>query len=197
MPDRTPFDGEKLAELILYVVNAVEDPSKLGAVKLHKILYFSDLLYFVQTGGSITGASYIRMPRGPWCEKGEATIDDLQAASRLVERSVPYFSYTQRRFFALDDADVDGRFKATEISLVDSVVGAICFGHSAASISAATHNDLWKHFDDRAPLPLDCAIPATFLEPDDEAVAAALADVDDATWSWSDSALKHSHAAVQ
>lgn len=197
MPDRTPFDGEKLAELILYVVNAVEDPSKLGAVKLHKILYFSDLLYFVQTGGSITGASYIKMPQGPWCEPGEATIHGLQATSRLVERKVPYFNYSQRRFFALDNADVDGQFKATEISLVDAVVSAICFGHSAASISAATHNDLWTYFDHKAPLPHDCAIPATFREPDSEAVASALSDIDESTWSWSDAAFGRAQAAVQ
>lgn len=197
MPDRTPFDGEKLAELILYVVNAVEDPSKLGAVKLHKVLYFSDLIYFIQTGGSITGASYIRMPQGPWCESGEAKIYGLKGASRLVERKVPYFGYTQRRFFALDDARVDGRFKATEISLIDSVVGAVCFDHSAASISAATHTDLWKYFDDREPLPLDRAIPAKFLEPDDDTVEAVISDLDEETWTWSEAALARSPAAVQ
>src|SRR5688500_17379928 len=102
---QTALGSAKLDALVLYIVNRVENPSELGATKLHKVLWFSDLAMFAKHERSIAGETYIKMPRGPWGEHVESSLDRLKAAGALVERKTPHYNKIQRRFFALRDAD--------------------------------------------------------------------------------------------
>lgn len=170
MPDRTPFNGEKLAELILYIVNRSEDASRLGATKLQKILWFSDLHYFHRHGRSITGSTYRRMNQGPWNSVVDQAIKRLETDHRLAERPSVHPKYKLRRFFALEEARVDDTFVASEISLVDEMVDVICNDFNANEISAVTHDHIWKYFDTGDEISLAAAMPATFIETDPDVV---------------------------
>ncbi|WP_194912407.1 Panacea domain-containing protein [Azospirillum sp. INR13] len=161
------LDNAKLDALILYIVNRVENPADLGATKLHKILWFSDLAIFANYGKSIAGETYIKMPRGPWGEHVESSIDRLKASGMLAERREPHYNRTQRRFFATKNADIS-RFLPEEISVVDSMISAICSHHTATSISDFSHSDIWEMTLDRQSIPLETVFAMTTAEPDEE-----------------------------
>ena len=65
------MSNKKLMEAILHIVQRFKDePDKLGAVKLNKILWFSDVLEYQENLAdgkrqSLTGERYIKKPHGP------------------------------------------------------------------------------------------------------------------------------------
>ena len=59
------FDGSKFRELVLYIAEQSEGDPRFGAVKLNKILYYSDFEAFRVLGESITGATYRKLSEGP------------------------------------------------------------------------------------------------------------------------------------
>ena len=113
------IDDAKLDALILFIVNRVENPADLGATKLHKILWFSDLAMFANHGKSIAGETYIKMPQGPWGEHVESSLDRLKASGLLAERREPHYNRMQRRFFPLQKIAERSRFSPEEISVVE------------------------------------------------------------------------------
>jgi hypothetical protein len=56
-------EHEKLAELILYISDRQETDELYGSVRLAKTLFYSDFLYYLTTGKSITNERYIRRRR--------------------------------------------------------------------------------------------------------------------------------------
>ena len=59
-------NGEQmLGELILYVAGKCSEDRMFGAIKLNKILWWSDFLAYAQYGRPITGVQYRRLGHGP------------------------------------------------------------------------------------------------------------------------------------
>src|ERR1035437_6112774 len=58
-------DHRRLRELMLYIAQRCADAPKFGAIKLNKILFWSDFTAFTRTGDSITGEAYHKQPFGP------------------------------------------------------------------------------------------------------------------------------------
>ncbi len=91
------MDATKFDNLVHYVCARCQDPSLLGAVKLNKVLWYSDAAAYLALGSSITGATYIKRQFGP------VPRDILQARQRLmnkgaiIERDALYFDYQQKR----------------------------------------------------------------------------------------------------
>jgi len=136
-------DREKLKELMLYVAARSATDPNFGAIKLNKILYFSDFLMYGRTGQSITGCTYQKLDHGPapreivrerkaMAKKGEATTAACIA-----------YGHTQKRLVPLREANLDV-FTASEISLVDFVIEALQ-EHNARQVSDMTHDETgWK-----------------------------------------------------
>ncbi|MGO4836011.1 Panacea domain-containing protein, partial [Rhizobiaceae sp. 2RAB30] len=61
------FSRDKLRAAVLHVISSCK-PDRLGAVKLHKVLYYSDMLSYLDTGKPVTGAEYRKRPFGPTCD---------------------------------------------------------------------------------------------------------------------------------
>jgi antitoxin SocA-like protein len=60
------LDDTKLKELILHMAKQnVQDNWKFGAVKLNKLLFYSDFLSYLRRGVSITGQEYFAIQEGP------------------------------------------------------------------------------------------------------------------------------------
>src|ERR1700677_2825411 len=56
---------QRFRELIIYVSKNSEDDPYFGAIKLNKILYYSDFRAFERFGIPLTGAVYFRLRNGP------------------------------------------------------------------------------------------------------------------------------------
>ena len=136
------FDREKLKATILYTCQRCEQ-DQLGAVKLHKVLYFSDMLRFIQSGHPITGSTYRKRPLGPTCDQLLSTLSDLESAGMLEIQNVDYFGYIKKAYIPLVIAPVE-RLSKSDISLLDAVIEFVCNNNSAKTISEFSHNKAWE-----------------------------------------------------
>jgi hypothetical protein len=136
-------DLEKLGNLTHYICYQCHDPSVLGATKLNKVLWYSDLLAFLKLGHSITGERYIKRQFGPVPEHILGVVEELESKDALVVRDVEFFGKQKTEYVALTEPDIS-MFKPEEISIVDSIIDVVCHKHTATSISMASHDVIWK-----------------------------------------------------
>jgi len=133
----------KFKNLVHYICYYCEDePAKLGATKLNKILWLSDVFSYVRTGCPITEERYIKLPYGPAPQTIDDALKSLQQEQHILVRNRAYPQPTL--FIALDKPKLSG-FSAEQISLVDSIINWVVNEHSATSISQFSHDfDAWQ-----------------------------------------------------
>ncbi len=134
---------DKLKELIHYICHRCEDPTKLGAIKLNKVLWFSDVWAYMVFGSSITGDSYIKRQHGPVPKNVLSAIVELEQEQKMISRCANFHGYNKKEFFSLMRPDLSS-FNANEISFVDEAIDFVCDGHTAKSISDKTHDEIWE-----------------------------------------------------
>lgn len=136
------FDRAKLKDVILYAC-AKCDPSRMGAVKLNKVLYFSDMLRYANVGTPLTGATYRKRPKGPTCEQLLYVLSELALENSLQIRDVEYFGYLKKEYTVLTKNAGESLSEA-ERALVDEVVEFVCVNNTAKTISEFSHNRAWE-----------------------------------------------------
>lgn len=140
--NRARLNRDKLRAAVLYVAGSCA-PEDLGAVKLHKVLYYSDMLSFLDTGAPITGAEYRKRPFGPTCDAVLPVIDDLVREQAISVETVPYHGYRKKQFRLQRQADTN-QLSAGEKALLDEMVEFVCKNHSAKTISEFSHDMVWE-----------------------------------------------------
>lgn len=136
------FNYEKFKDLVHYICHTA-DRDELGAVKLNKILWFSDMITYIKKGKSLTGAVYVKRQHGPVPKEILRALDDLSEEQKMIVREVLYFGNTKREYISLVEPQI-GRFNAPEIDLIANLTHHICHNHTAGSISEATHDKIWE-----------------------------------------------------
>jgi hypothetical protein len=152
------FDSQRLKELMLYVSERLFDDPSFGAVKLNKVLYFSDFIAYSSLGHSITGATYQKQLQGPTARQLLLAQRELESedAAELIDRA--YFAgYTQKRLIPQRKADLSS-FTAEEISLVDEVIEDLR-GRSAKEVSDLSHRAVgWQIAEVGEDIPYETAL---------------------------------------
>ena len=168
---KKPFDRKKFKALVHYVIWKCPDPAKLGAVKLHKILWKSDAAHYLLHGESITGARYVKREWGPTAQALLPVRDELAKEGKI--------RYWRDRKFAgdwpkdvyeakaLPPKDVLSR---EQQSIVDYWVQHICMEHTAASISEETHGYAWEIAEMGEDLPIYAALVDRIEEPTEKEI---------------------------
>jgi hypothetical protein len=116
---------EKFRELILYISQKCATDPRFGAVKLNKILFFSDFLSYAKTGDPITFFEYQRLPNGP------APRRLIPVRSKMLEERILGIQEVRLRSGKTQKRTVNLRlpnlkiFTGEEIELVDSVIEAL------------------------------------------------------------------------
>ena len=141
MSEALQFDQNKFRDLVHFVISRCQ-PEELGRVKLHKILYFSDMLGFLASGRPITGEDYIKQKFGPTARHLQSALRDLANAGRVEVSERAYFGYPKQDFVSRTDPDLS-RFSEAEIAIVEDMVDFVC-ARTAREISEFSHNDAWK-----------------------------------------------------
>jgi hypothetical protein len=140
-----PEDSDqKLGELILYISKkSVNDPD-FGAVKLNKILYFSDFFAYGNWGKAITGAEYQHLRLGPAPRRLLPVRAQLEKDGALARQNVQLIGERKQvRTVNLREPNLD-LFTAREISLVDDVIEQLA-GRNADDVSELSHREVgWK-----------------------------------------------------
>jgi hypothetical protein len=151
---------ERLARVAHYVI-AHCPPEKLGATKLNKVLWYSDVLFYRASGRSITGGeAYEKRQFGPVPKNINGVLRALRAEGKIQERSSPTPAGSRREFLWVQHPDLDG-FEPEEIDTLRDVMAWICDGESAVSISEKTHDALW----DETEIGLDISVRAGAIFP--------------------------------
>lgn len=143
------MDRQKFKELILYISERCETQVRFGAIKLNKILYFSDVRCFAQTGTPITGARYFKLPKGPAPRALVPVTAEMEARQELKLRTVG----SMKKTFALRPADLS-KFSGTEIAIVDRVIEEL-WDMDADAVSDASHGPGWWWAADQQDIPYE------------------------------------------
>ena len=78
------LNWEKYKALVHYVCEkAGSDPSVLGVIKLNKVLWYSDAIYYMMTGSPITGETYVKGQHGPVPKNIIRAIDELVSEKKI------------------------------------------------------------------------------------------------------------------
>lgn len=136
------FDRNKLKAVILHVCRTVAS-DRLGAVKLHKILYFLDMIYFAQSGRAVTGAEYKKRPNGPTCVPLLPILSEMERDGMVQIGQSDYFGLRKTDYIALVEPDY-ARLAADEVALLDEVADFVCNRNSARTISEFSHRRPWE-----------------------------------------------------
>ncbi len=136
------FDRAKLRAVILYACSRCE-PSELGAVKLHKVLYYADMIQYAYLGTPVTGATYRKRAFGPTCDQLLLTLADLVREKALEVKEVEYFGYFKKEYIAKESSEPN-RLNDDERHLLDEVLDFVCRRNTAKTISEFSHNRAWE-----------------------------------------------------
>jgi antitoxin SocA-like protein len=118
-------DEQKLAELILYISQKCANDLTFGAVKLNKILCFSDFVFYAYHNRGITNVEYQKLPNGPAPRRLMPVRDKLVENGDLAIQEVALKGgYTQKRTVNLRKPNLE-IFTGAEIAMVDSVIESL------------------------------------------------------------------------
>jgi hypothetical protein len=124
-------------------VIAKSEPSRLGAIRLNKILWYTDALAFRASGASITGETYIKRQHGPVSKHVLTALGELEHDRVIVIRKRDLFAHQLTEYIAVADPDLTG-LSTQEIAMVEGIRGMICDNFTAMEISEASHDQVWQ-----------------------------------------------------
>jgi hypothetical protein len=135
---------EKLKEALHYVIARCDDPTRLGAIRINKIMLFADRYAYRVNGASITADSYVKRRLGPVPKNVLAAIGELAGDEKIAVREAPVpGGLVMRHFFKLKEPEVDA-LSEQDRRILDAFAGVICDSFSANEISDATHDQVWE-----------------------------------------------------
>jgi hypothetical protein len=146
-------DESKLAELILYISQKCANDPTFGAVKLNKILCYSDFLFYAYHDRGITNVEYQRLPNGPAPRRLIPVREQLIKNGDLAMQEVILKNgETQKRSVNLRKPNLDV-FSGAEIAMVDRMIESM-EGVTAEDVSEMSHALLgWLVADEGETIP--------------------------------------------
>ena len=165
------YEKEKFKNLVHYIAANCEDSRRLGAIKLNKILWYSDILAYQMYGQTITGSAYVKRQFGPVPKRILAALEELAHEGRLLTVDEQLLLGRKRReFISVAKPDVVG-FSAKEIALVDQVIRWACYNHTAQSLSDLSHNAIWEMAEIGEEIPVKTVLVSNLGEVDENDMA--------------------------
>ncbi len=142
MPGSTvQFDREKFKEAVLFLASYCP-PEELGNVKLHKMLYFADMITFLEEGRPLTGVDYLKQKFGPTARHLTSAVDELAKEGRLLVREAEYHGFFKKDYVTVTPF-TSARLSEAEMVLLQDVADFVR-GKTARQISEISHNAAWE-----------------------------------------------------
>lgn len=144
---------QKFKKLVHYVCwRCSSDPTKLGAVKLNKILWFADASRYYSTGEALTGVRYVRRQYGPVPAPILPVLRELEEEGKLTIQDAKFHGLAKKEYIVHQEAD-EAFLSPDERTLVEEIIEYVCSKHTAKSVSIATHNSVWEVASDGETIP--------------------------------------------
>ncbi len=146
------FDRQKLKTLVHYVIWRAGNAPDFGAVKLNKVLWFSDARAFEAFGKLITGETYIRKKFGPVPTHVDSVLNELADEETIEIWKERFHEFQITRYAAVAPPDMT-TFTVDELGFIDWWIKHVSEEHTAASISEKSHDYGWQIARDGEELP--------------------------------------------
>jgi len=147
------FNRDKFKALVHYICYQRSDaPSTLGAVKLNKIIWLSDMVGYYELGEPITGARYIKRRFGPVPQQIVPIVRELEDEGVLTVSEEQYRG-RQKKVYTVHTAPNENLMSEDELQIVNGMINMVCDEHTAASISRGSHDEVWKASEDGEEIP--------------------------------------------
>lgn len=147
------FDREKFKAVVHYLCQHASDD--FGKIKLHKALYFADMLHFINKGQPLTGVDYVKQKFGPTARHLKWGLDELSVEGAIRISQENYFGLPKFAFRTLREPATN-RLSNEERALLDEVLRFVG-DYSATAISELSHNEAWHAFEIGAVIPYETA----------------------------------------
>ncbi len=149
--------SDKLRELVLYICAASEGDEAFGSIKLNKLLFYSDFLFYIRHGTAITGQEYQKLPQGPAPRLMLPLLKEMQSKSQIAMAERNYYGLSQKKPLALREANLN-LFTVQEIDTVNQVLRNFK-GHTGMEISEQSHNFIgWQLAEEGETIPYSSAL---------------------------------------
>ena len=122
-----------------YIIHNCNSPERLGAIKLNKILLFTDGFLFRSNKKTITDDIYIKRQFGPVPKNILNILDILKNENKIAIRE----ENNTRLFFSLEDPDISV-FTPQEIHILSTLTSKICMNYKSKEISDISHTIEWE-----------------------------------------------------
>lgn len=160
---------QKLKDVVHYICARCHQ-DELGNVKLHKLLYFADMLHFLSSNKPLTGVEYQKQSFGPVARHLSWAINELSREGALMVQKRDYYGFKKTDYLSLQPPSVS-RLTNLEIALLNDVIEFVC-ERSAKEISELSHLEPWKAAEIGETLPYYSAyglLPSVVTDDDVEA----------------------------
>jgi Protein of unknown function (DUF4065) len=148
------FNREKFKNLVRYVCWKCENNTTLGAIKLNKVLLYSERAFYLRSGEPLTGETFVKRQFGPAPLHVLEVLRELQDEHIIAIKDTIEYGKSKRRFINLNTDPDLSMFTKEELAIVDRVAQDICWRHTARSISDKTHDDIWEMAEMGQEIPL-------------------------------------------
>ena len=181
MQENFQYDHQKFKDVVHYVVDFVGrtyGSEFLGNTKLHKVLYFVDILHYLSHFRPLTGAEYQRQKFGPAARHLSSALSQLTLEDRIETKSVNYFGYSKKEYHARK-TPILNRLSDEERKIIEHVTAFVC-QKAATEISEFNHDDVWASVPMGQRIPYFAALamfPAVYSEKDIEAAQAEVPEL--------------------
>ncbi len=147
----------KFRELMLFIARRSEGDPHFGAIKLNKLLFYSDFLAYLKLGQPITGQEYFALENGPAPRYMVPIREKMIASREIAVQKKETYSGLQARTIALREADLSN-FTPQEIDLVTNLISE-CKGRSGGELSELSHKfSGWSLAGDKQTIPYSVAL---------------------------------------
>jgi Protein of unknown function (DUF4065) len=160
------YDRNKFKALVLYVIWKTNGVKNFGAIKLNKVLWFSDARAFEALGQAITGETYLRRKFGPVPQHIDEALAELQDEGKTQSWSEPFYDFEVKRFTAHEPPD-STMFSPDELGFIDWWIRHVSHEHTASSISEMSHDYGWRIVKDGEELPYKAFLARRIRPPED------------------------------
>lgn len=138
------FDREKFLAALHHIIHACrESPELLGKTKLHKCLYYSDMLNYVVRGEPVTGVEYIKAQFGPTARYLEWGLRELRMRGDISVSREDYFGLGKYVFHS-EREPISNHLSTEEVALMGEVIAFVC-ERTAREISEISHAAPWQN----------------------------------------------------
>lgn len=149
---------EKFKALVHFMVHECkDDPDRLGAIRLNKALWYTDVAAFKANGTSVSGESYVKRQRGPVPARVLAALRELKDEGK-IQIEEPKHHYDARKFISMQEPS-SNLLSEDERGLAQHVLECVC-GVTANEISEISHDIVWEAAELGEEIPLYATLAA-------------------------------------